>query len=380
MKIGIITFYAANNMGAICQAHALQQTICELFPESTCGVVDFEREKRLIPPTLPSVYRRKSGKSLKDKLKGLTHCALTLQAKWSSSGQAACQSFINDNLYTLQDTKISADGCLDTTAAEPPYDLLVAGSDQIWGKGFGMKPYLFCRTTGIQPKKVAYAPSMGPISHFNDRDKALLKERLADFSALSCRETDGAAFLKDLCGKECPLVLDPTLLLAPEEWRKLAKRPRNAPKGDFVFSYQVTWAKDCTRLARQAAKQLGLPLVILRSVNPYSYFTSCGPREFLWYISHAKQVVTSSFHGTALSLSLGTPFLSIRTKTPQTRITTLLHAAGCEDCYLAGDYTGELPLGLQHNGYANLAEQRQFSREYLTQAIRNAMLPTTSNN
>ena len=217
---------------------------------------------------------------------------------------------------------------------------------------------------------MAYAPSLGGLERFDEASRALLGRRAATFASLSCREEDGAQLLERLTGKPCPVVLDPTLLLEPEEWRMLARKPKNAPEGDFVFSYQVTWAKDCTRMARAAAKRLGLPLVIIRSVNPYSFYSACGPREFLWYIAHAKQVVTSSFHGTALSLSLGTPFLSVRTEHAQSRITNLLRAAELEHCYVAG--TDGLPpnLGCRHNGYAHLHDAIAASRQYLANAIR----------
>lgn len=36
-----------------------------------------------------------------------------------------------------------------------------------------------------------------------------------------------------------------------------------------------------------------------------------GVYEFLWLVSHATVFATSSFHGTAFSVNLGTPFLSL---------------------------------------------------------------------
>lgn len=357
-------------MGAMCQAYALRRTIQSLFPGDLCGVIDFEEEKRIHPPSIRSVFTEKGGKGVKGAVKGLIHCGLAMQAKWASGGRSACQDFVNEDMGTFHDTRISKDGRLDTRQEAEPYDVLVAGSDQVWGRGFGMHPYLFCETVKGSPKKVAYAPSMGKLSLFDDASKARLRQYLTPFSALSCREQDGAAFLAGLTGRECPVVLDPTLLLPPEEYRKLARRPENAPEGDFVFSYQVTWAKNCTRLARTAAKKLGLPLVIQRAVIPYSYYTACGPREFLWYIANAKQVVTSSFHGTALSLALGTPCISVGTNTPQTRITNLLQAAGCSECYISGTENDKLPIGIGSNRYSSLAKQIDMSKAYLTTAIR----------
>ena len=370
MKIGIITFYASNNMGAMCQAYALQRTVQSLCPGVRCGIIDFLAGERRVPPTLADVFHEKGGRTLKGKVKGAIHCALAMQARWTSSSQSACQDFVDEDMCTFRDAILSPDGKLDCSSAAEPYDVLIAGSDQVWGRGFGMSPYLFCETVQGTPLKVAYAPSLGGLERFDEASRALLGRRAATFASLSCREEDGAQLLEQLTGKPCPVVLDPSLLLEPEEWRMLAIKPKNAPEGDFVFSYQVTWAKDCTRIARAVAKRLGLPLVIIRSVNPYSFYSACGPREFLWYIAHAKQVVTSSFHGTALSLSLGTPFLSVRTEHAQSRITNLLRAAELEHCYVAG--TDGLPpnLGCRHNGYAHLHDAIAASRQYLANAIR----------
>ena len=370
MKIGIITFYASNNMGAMCQAYALQRAVQSLYPEARCGVVDYLAENRRVPPTLAGVFQRKCGRTLTGKLKGAIHCALLMRARWTSSGLSACQDFVDGDMCTFRDARISQDGKLDCSAASEPYDVLIAGSDQVWGCGFSMRPYLFCEAVQDFPvRKVAYAPSLGGLERFDDASRALLGRRASSFASLSCREADGAELLARLTGKPCPVVLDPTLLLEPEEWRRLARKPKNAPKGDFVFSYQVTWSKDCTRVARAAAKRLGLPLVFIRSITPYSFYSACGPREFLWYIANAKQVVTSSFHGTALSLSLGTPFLSVRTEHAQSRITNLLRAAGLEHCYVAG--TDDLPpnLGCRHNGYAHLHDAIAASRQYLQRAL-----------
>lgn len=40
-------------------------------------------------------------------------------------------------------------------------------------------------------------------------------------------------------GKRVPIVLDPVLLLEAERWRKVAKKPRNMPKGPYTLVYSV---------------------------------------------------------------------------------------------------------------------------------------------
>lgn len=176
--------------------------------------------------------------------------------------------------------------------------------------------------------KLAYAPSFGDINKLQTDDLKYLETNLKQFSAISCREQDGAVLLNKMLGKLCSIVPDPTILHTRDHWLSLARKPRNFPhkEKEFVFTYRISFMQHARKMASYAAKQLRLPLVTCELVAPHSFYSQLGPREFLWCIANAAHVITPSFHGTVFSLIMGTPFHSISSSAPQERLKTLLRS------------------------------------------------------
>ena len=47
---------------------------------------------------------------------------------------------------------------------------------------------------------------------------------LSEMKALSVREESGAKIIKDLIGRDAPVLVDPTLLISKEHWLSIAKK------------------------------------------------------------------------------------------------------------------------------------------------------------
>ena len=80
--------------------------------------------------------------------------------------------------------------------------------------------------TNVSPKKrISYAASFG----INDLPKQYhkkTKEELEKFKAISVREDRGKKIVEDLTGrKDIEVLIDPTMLLTSEEWKKMIKKP-----------------------------------------------------------------------------------------------------------------------------------------------------------
>lgn len=54
---------------------------------------------------------------------------------------------------------------------------------------------------------------------------------------LSVREDAGAKIIKDLTGRDAPVLVDPTLLLTKEKWLFIAKEADNKPKKKYMLTY-----------------------------------------------------------------------------------------------------------------------------------------------
>lgn len=68
------------------------------------------------------------------------------------------------------------------------------------------------------PNKIAYAASMGPVSHVNQAEG--IKARLGQFKAISAREAGTADTIASLCHARPAILPDPTLLLSQDRWRE----------------------------------------------------------------------------------------------------------------------------------------------------------------
>lgn len=89
-------------------------------------------------------------------------------------------------------------------------------------------------------KIVAYAPSIG-LTHIEDPIIAKeMKSLISRFRYLSVREQQGADLIQRLCNKKAEVVLDPTLLLSPEEWSIFAKQAaydQNSLPNQYIICY-----------------------------------------------------------------------------------------------------------------------------------------------
>lgn len=93
------------------------------------------------------------------------------------------------------------------------------------------------------------------------------------------------------------------------------------------------------------------------------------PQEFVWLIDHAAYVVTDSFHGTAFSLNLETPFTVIPNKQGNNnRMTDLLESLNLMNRFspVAGDHIN-LDMSFS-NARASLAQKRDACIAWVMQA------------
>ena len=54
---------------------------------------------------------------------------------------------------------------------------------------------------------------------------------------MSVREEQGAEIIKKLTGRDVPVLIDPTLMLTKEKWRKIETKPPFDVSGKYVLTY-----------------------------------------------------------------------------------------------------------------------------------------------
>ena len=327
MKIGIITFHRPKNYGAELQAYAMQTFLHEQGHDAY--LVDYwpeyreETEKLLSPRLLKGV-------SWKRKIQLIVQAPFVkrrFRKRWLSTAH-----FVNTYLHLSNDKE---------------YDVVVYGSDQIWRKMNNpmlkdYDPVYFGNDYVFAKKKVSYAASMGRVAFANDNDENRFLELIKNFDAISVREIDLKNFLGEKIGKDIPIVCDPVFLLDENSWRSFVDSSV-IPKSPYILYYNHQELSVTTRFVDYLSNRTGLSVIEMRGgVAPFHYSSryrlTADAREFVSLLSGAAMVVTSSFHGVALSICFGKQFYYASHSSRSNRIESLLESLELdgrkiENCY-----------------------------------------------
>lgn len=195
-------------------------------------------------------------------------------------------------------------------------DLLVVGSDQMWNPDIsgGLDPAFFL-DFGKPRRRISLATSMGSHTFREPGERDELCHYLSRLNAISVREKHAQKQIMEITGREAFLCLDPTLLIDADTWRGFAQKPE-CLHGDenYLLVFTVdNHPERASRLWHDVARELGVAVYrIAGNIVPVSgvdrTLRGVTPQEFVWLIDHAAYVCTDSFHGTAFSINLETPF------------------------------------------------------------------------
>ena len=333
-KIGLLTLVGRkynNNIGAILQAYALQRIIKKLGFD--CEIIDFEppidMKNSLIMPLVASIKARGFKWTL------LRAFDRLLRERERIKG---CYDFKKAYLnFTPQTFKDKDD------LRHLDYDIYIVGSDTVWSPKIHIKALRVYLLEFVKNrKKISYATSIWyPIP---DRLCPIYKSLLRDFDFISVREETSARYLKE-CGIEIDpeIVLDPTLLLSKEEWKRISKPPEETVERPYIMFYDVHPTKGLISEVFSIAKKRGVNIVtnITAKYTPFMKFnyprvySFYSPAEFLWLVENAEYIITTSFHGTIFSVLFRKPFYSIKpTISPANKIFDFLKKVGLEDRFI----------------------------------------------
>lgn len=191
---------------------------------------------------------------------------------------------------------------------------------------------------------------------------------------MSSRETFGCDLIKRLTGRHAELVLDPTLLLNPEQWRKISRKPAYELPEHYALYYTFgVFPDEVSSVIRDLTD--GIDLINIRDVKRPEYFCT-GPCEFVYLIDHADYIFTNSFHGTAFSLNFDKKFFPVVGtnhewfNTHGSRIESLLSTTGINDNMLRDVNGGVISLPVNYDYvHDRLNAMRESSMQYLRECL-----------
>ena len=305
MKIGALTFHGSYNYGSVLQAYALQTYIEKLASQR--GIRCEYEILNYRPTEQKKLYAKPELSSVRNLVKRLMY--EPYRGKLDEQGRKF-EAFISQYLNT---TREFTDSEVLPSITEK-YDVLLAGSDQIWNvraKDFTYG-YLF---EGCTPHKASYAASLGPLEiDWSLYDQERYVSDLKEFNRISVREEKSRNQLHKICPElSCETHIDPTLLMDAQDWRALSSG-MNVNDGNYILFYCLEPKAEHLKAAELLSQKTGLPVVATRYRGKADYFNhfmklyNAGPCDFISLVDHAAMVLTSSFHGTAFSLLFRKPF------------------------------------------------------------------------
>ena len=213
------------------------------------------------------------------------------------------------------------------------YDMFFAGSDQIWNYKFPGTNYQdYFLKFAEEKKRAAICGSFGVESIPNERKQTYI-DGLSGFAHISVREDAGEKIVKNLTGRDVPVLVDPVMLLSREEWLKVAKKPRVDTSKPYILKYYLGDEVEEERIDHWAKKNGYEVYELLNDQIPELY--SAGPGEFIALIANASLVASDSFHCIAFSIIFKKPFVVYARQGEEnymtSRLDTLLKKFGLSD-------------------------------------------------
>lgn len=297
MKIGILTFHCAHNYGAVLQAYCLQAYLKILGHE--VSIIDYR------PNYLIQAYD-----------------VFSLQNWFSKRIDKTIQKLFTEPFILLNRIKRhrafdkfnQSHMSLISCSTDIKYlDAVILGSDQIWNSNINHGNFDDVYFgANLSCKKIAYAAS-SKFKSLNTKEKEYFRNKLKGIECISVREVSLAKLLQPLVNTRISVVLDPTLLVDYNMLNNIVKMPNDS---NYILLYDITPNEGTQSLGRIISEKHHCKAIVISSrptpIYKKDIISNASPSEFLGYIKNAKYIVTTSFHGMALSIKMGKNFYVIK--------------------------------------------------------------------
>ncbi len=296
MKVGILTFHNGINAGTFMQARGLWDEIASLGHD--VSIIDYANEHQ-IQRDRESLWKTKNPLKL-----------------W--------HNFLKSRKYgkSLATLKLSRPVKSPAEIDGLGYDSIVFGSDELWNldSSYANGDLAFFGEGINGARKIAYAPSFGSMNEAGDK-KETVRSLLGEFASLSARDDNTLSIIRDLTGRDVPLVVDPVLLSPPK-----SIEDRRVPnlKGR-IGVYLMTPGPSEIKKVQDFAKRGNKPVVSVGYFHRWAdeQLASLAPFEVPEALAGADLVVTNTFHGVVFSLKYAKKFVLVDHPTKTTKLDTL---------------------------------------------------------
>jgi len=319
MKIGLLTLPLRMNIGGALQAYALQSVIRKLGHEVL--LIDRAENK---------------SRDFINFVKELIKTILKRKVPITEIGFFVQKNIVPRTALIDSDSKLKK-------LNRQHFDAFVVGSDQIWREKYCRsikKNFFLDFVKENSVKRISYAASFGVDEwEYDEKMTKELADLLQKFNAVSVREDSGVVLCRQHLNVEAVQLIDPTLLLSPEDYAPLMMADSTAVNSELL-AYMLDYNESKEALCSLVCNKLSLTTSLL---NPGDSQISVS--HWLQSFANARFVVTDSFHGSIFSILFKKPFLVVgNNERGMARFSSLLKMFGLENRLLLN--TNELPMEL----------------------------------
>lgn len=217
------------------------------------------------------------------------------------------------------------------------FGMYISGSDQLWNAHITNKKLDEAYFLKFGPKetgRITYAIGANFADHPNPM--GVLPGLIEDLDAIALRELKCRDDLHT-CNPNIPIVrtIDPTLLLDAADYDPfMPEEPLETNPYIFAYTMPDESRYKVYNACKILSERTGLKVIdgsgTANKIVGNRDCRVCGPDEFLWYIKHARYVLTNSFHGTAFSVIMEKQFFVVPHSKTGNRVTELLEQVGLQ--------------------------------------------------
>ena len=362
VKVGIVTFHASHNYGAMLQAYALKKEVERLGCD--CRIINYKND-RVVKDYAIFKFKNVGFKPL------IRTCMNVfvyrfLKQRWDKFEKFAAEQLNLTERYKTVD---------EMQKANLDFDALICGSDQVWnpnGRVDAVYMLDFCNNKNI--RRISYAPSFG--------NEVIPKERLEEYrnnimniDFLSARETTGANIIKALTERSAKVVVDPVFFCSKSDWDNSFKGMKI--KQPYILCYFLALTEGIQKTIDHIKKMTNYQVVLILDgyysrISADIIIRNAGPEDFISLFSGAAFILTTSFHGTAFSIINRKPFLSLASSNSHVRVTDLLTKINLSERYFSANNTfNDDLLIINYDHVESILNEFIFeSKEYLKESLK----------
>lgn len=310
-KVGILTQPLGDNYGGILQNWSLQQVLKDLgyFPVTIKYIRRYKFKQGFYYIYAIGTYIFKHIIRHKTRIYN--------QLPWQHKPNKELYKFIKNNIHLTNYKNLYKKGERKLLRNKIKY--IIIGSDQVWRPKYN-KNYLNLMFCSFVPKesdmcRIAYGASFGTKDwEYDDTQSEMAKIAIQEFKAISVREKSGIQLCKEYLNTNATFVLDPTLLLAPQQYLKVVpeiiiNKINKRSVGIYILDHNIEKIK----FTEEINNILNLEPFFIGKINQKTYQKD-SVEEWIAAFSRCEFIITDSYHGTIFSIIFNKPFITLLNK------------------------------------------------------------------